>query len=380
MAKGGGRSAKLWVFGLIVAMAGSGWYLWQEKYGQWYVTTENAALAGNLVHVSAQVEGTVTAIATEQSDRVKAGQVLVELLKTDAEIALQSAVQELALAVREVNALAEQVNRFSADVAQKQVLYRNASEEYERRLALSQRKLVSTEELDESRTRFEQYKGALDLSQSLLSEARITLGDQPIMSHPGILNARAKVRKAYTDLHRHNVIAPASGIVARRTVQVGQRVKVGAPLFAVVDLDDVWVEANFKENQLRNLHMGQPVEMTSDMYGEDVVFKGEIAGSAMGTGALFSVLPPQNATGNWIKIVQRVPVRIRLLGDTLSTYRLPLGASLKVKVDTHNREGRRLEKLPAETVVAKTDIYARLDEEGEKLAEKIVRDNLPESP
>ena len=323
--------------------------------------------------------GTVTAIGTEQSDKVKVGQVLVELLKTDADIALQSAVQELALAVREVNALAEQVNRFSADVAQKQVLYKNAAEEYERRLSLSKRKLVSTEELDESRTRFEQYKGALDLSRSLLSEARITLGDQPVIDHPQILNARAKVRQAYTDLHRHSVISPAKGIVARRTVQVGQRVNIGTPLFSVIVLDDVWVEANFKENQLRNLHLGQPVEMTSDMYGDDVVYKGEIAGSAMGTGALFSVLPPQNATGNWIKIVQRVPVRIRLLGDTLDNFRLPLGASLKVTVDTHKRDGIRLEKLPSETAVAKTDIYARLDEEGEKLAEKIVRENLPES-
>ena len=151
------------------------------------------------------------------------------------------------------------------------------------------------------------------------------------------------------------------------------------PGWTIVVLKNVWVEANFKENQLRNLHLGQPVEMVTDMYGDEVVYRGEIAGSAMGTGSLFSLLPPQNATGNWIKIVQRVPVRIRLVDNTIEQHILPLGGSLKVTVDTHNREGNGLKSLPTETVVANTDIYAKLDEEGARLAEKIIQENLPKS-
>ncbi len=379
MAEEDRRGKKLIIFGFLLLLAGGGWYLWEQLYGQWYVSTENASLAGNMVQVSAQVGGTVTAIYTEQSDRVKAGQVLVELLRTDAEIALQSAVQELALAVREVNALAERVKGYRADVALKQVTLKNASDEYQRRQTLYQRKLIATEVLSESQTRYEELKRALELTNSKLAEAQLRLGNQETIHHPKVLKASANVRKAYTELHRHRVISAVDGIVARRTVQVGQRVEVGKPLFTIVDLNDVWVEANFKENQLRNLRLGQPVEMTSDMHGDKVVYRGEIVGSAMGTGAMFSLLPPQNATGNWIKIVQRVPVRIRLTGDTILRHRLPIGASLEVTVDTRNRDGKGIESLPSETSVAKTNIYAELDEEGARLAEQIIRENLPQS-
>jgi membrane fusion protein (multidrug efflux system) len=361
------RRLTLLLIVLVFAAIGGAAALWYWRVGQWRETTENAYLTGNLVTVSAEVSGTVVRIAAEENDAVAAGAELVSLAEGDAAQALDAATQQLALAVQEVRALRAQVGRARAELHLREVTARLARDEYTRRQRLSARKMLAEEELDAARTRAEETAGALETARQALLEAEVRAGEGAIEHHPRVTTAASLVRAAWREWRKTRVPAPVSGRIARRRVQLGQRVNAGAPLFSIVEDGALWVEANFKEDQLRHMRSGQPVELRSDLYGEDWLLRGHVSGIGAGTGAVFAVLPPQNATGNWIKIVQRVPVRIELDEPPGAEHPLPLGASLAVHVDTHDRRGSRLPLARPTPAAARSAVYDDHDQGVEAL-------------
>ncbi|MCB1690455.1 MAG: HlyD family secretion protein [Halioglobus sp.] len=361
---------------VVVAVVGGLASFWHLSIGQWRETTDNAYVAGNLVPVTARLEGTVVWIGADENQHVEAGQLLLRLDDSNELRQLQVVEQELALAVREVRALREQVRSQAAQVRQREVTHQLAADEYARRKKLAAVAMVSDEELDAARTRAEEARISLDLSRSALEKARLLSGTMPVQKHPQVQLASARFHQAHLALAKTRIVAPVAGQVASRRVQVGQRVLPGTELMNIVQQDALWVEANFKETQLEHLRPGQAVKLTSDIYGTDEHMAGRVSGVSPATGAIFSILPPQNATGNWIKIVQRVPVRIAIEASQQSPWPLPLGASLAVEVDTHERSGPMLSILDQSSPAIDASFLIPETTEVEKRIAKIIALNM----
>jgi len=327
-------------------LVGIGVALWWLISGRYHESTDDAYIGGNLVQITPQAAGTVLAIHADDTDFVAAGQVLVELDKADARVAVEQAEAQLARTVRSVRNLKATTSELEANAAVRRSDLQKAEQDLARRRDLEATGAVSGEELQHARDALQSAKAAYESSQRQLEAQRTLVDRTSVTSHPDVRNAAAKVREAYLALSRTAIPAPVSGFVARRSVQVGQRVSAGTPLLTVVPLDDVWVDANFKESQLANLRSGQEASLSADAYGGSVHYHGRVVGFGAGTGSAFALLPAQNATGNWIKVVQRVPVRIALDSKELREHPLQIGLSMQVEVDTHERAGPRLEKKP----------------------------------
>lgn len=330
-----------------------GWWWLTQRHVE---TTDNAYVQAPVVQITPQVAGTVQAVLVDDTDFVAAGQPLVRLDAADARLALARAEARLAQAVREVHALYgndasldSTVRQRVAELARVQAELARASADVERRRPLLASGAVGAEELQHAEATLAALRGQLSAAQSALAAARaqaqagraLTAGTTP-ESHPGVASAAAAVREAWLALQRTELQAPVAGQVVRRTVQLGQRLAAGTPLMSLVPLDQAWVDANFKEGQLRRMRIGQPVTLRSDLHGRDVVFRGRVAGLGAGTGAAFALLPAQNATGNWIKIVQRVPVRITLDARDLAAHPLRVGLSMHATVDVGDEGGAPL--------------------------------------
>ncbi|WP_200932116.1 HlyD family efflux transporter periplasmic adaptor subunit [Pseudorhodoferax sp. Leaf265] len=385
-AASGKRKKALTAIAAVVVVAGLGLAAYEWLVASHYEETDNAYVQGNLVQITPQIGGTVMAILADDTDRVQAGQPLVQLDPADGRVALEQAEAQLAQTVRQVRtlyanngALGAQVALRDADVvrarteigrAQSEVA--RANDDLNRRQALSGNGAVSREELNHAQTTLANTKSALaaaeagvQSAQAAAAAAREQLASNQSMTegtsveqHPSVLAAAAKVREAWLATQRAALPAPVSGYVAKRSVQLGQRVAAGTPLMSVVPLDQLWVDANFKEVQLRNIRIGQPVKLTADVYGKKVEYKGEVSGLGIGTGAAFALLPAQNATGNWIKVVQRVPVRIALDPQQVLANPLRVGLSMDVTVDVTHKDGRTLAEAPRSAPLAATAVYA----------------------
>ncbi|HEX5477975.1 MAG TPA: HlyD family efflux transporter periplasmic adaptor subunit [Burkholderiales bacterium] len=340
-----GRARLLVIVVLVFAAAGIGWGAWWFLVGRWSETTDDAYVGGNLVQVTPQAAGTVVAIHADDTDFVKAGQVLVELDQADARLAAARAETQLARAVRQVRNLFATDAQLQASVAVRRTELARAREDVARRVRVSESGAVSAEELQHARDAQKNAEAALLTAERQLAAGRTLVDRTSVREHPEVRNAAAQVRDAYLSLARTSLPAPVAGFIARRSVQLGQRVSAGTPLMAVVPLEDVWVDANFKEAQLAAVRVGQPVTLHADLYGSDIDFHGRVAGFGAGTGGAFALLPAQNATGNWIKVVQRVPVRIALDRRELEQHPLQVGLSMHVDVDTHARSGARLPRV-----------------------------------
>jgi membrane fusion protein (multidrug efflux system) len=366
------RKAFITVILALAALAGlaaGGWYWWQ---GRWYETTGNAYFTGNLVEVSAQIGGTVVWIGSDTNEFVERGQELLRLADGDELQQLALRKSELAIAVQDVLTLRAELRRLEGERRLRVVTHRLAREELQRRQRLFPENMVSEEELDAARTREEETRVAQETAELALVKARVRAGDQPLAQHPQVMAAAARLRSAYRSWRKTRLLSPVSGEVARRRVQAGQQVAPGTPLFSIAERDAAWVEANFKETQLRHIRPGQPVEIRSDLYGGDITLSGVVESIGTGTGAVFSLLPPQNATGNWIKIVQRVPVRIALVEGFDRAHPLPFGASLHVRVDIHDRTGPTLEPGRRSGPLVDADIYAYQEEGVEEMITHII--------
>jgi len=324
----------------IVTLLGLGAYgAYWYSHARFYQSTDDAYVAGDLVQVTSEVPGTVTALSADDTQSVQAGQALLELDPADANIAISNAEANLARAVRQVRALVAQSAELDAQIAERETALRRAQDDYKRRADLTRDGAVSNEELAHAKDAIVQLQANLSAAREQLNANAAQIDGTTIENHPQVLAAAAAVREAALALERTHLTAPVSGVVARRAVQIGQRVAPGTPLLAIVPLNAVWVDANFKEVQLADMRVGQPVALHADFYGKDVVFHGKVAGLSAGSGSAFALLPAQNASGNWIKIVQRVPVRIALDAGELAQHPLRIGLSMTAEVDVHETRG-----------------------------------------
>ncbi|MDX7988356.1 multidrug efflux MFS transporter periplasmic adaptor subunit EmrA [Xenorhabdus sp. 12] len=313
--------------------------------------TDNAYVAGNQVQIMSQVAGSVTTVNFDNTDFVKSGQALLQLDPRDAELALKKAENELANTVRITHQHMIDSKRFQATIDLKKIALKKAQSDLNRREILGSKNLIGKEELQHMYDTVAAAQAELDIAVAQYKSNQATILNTPLEKQPAVEKAASGVRDAWLNLQRTQIVSPVDGYVARRSVQVGSRINSGTPLMAIVPTNNMWIEANFKETQLANMRIGQPVEITSDFYGSGVVYTGKVAGIDMGTGSAFSLLPAQNASGNWIKVVQRLPVRIELESEQLKQHPLRIGLSTKVTVDTSNTEGSALatteRKLPA---------------------------------
>lgn len=374
----GKRRRALLVLLAIVVVAGIAWLAYYLLVARWHQDTDDAYVQGNIVSITAQTPGTVVSINADDGMRVKAGQVLVQLDPNDAQVALEQAEANLAATVRQVRGLFSSVDSAQADIAAREVALQQARADVARRSGLVASGAVSSEELAHAQAQLKAAEAALSASRGQLSRNRALVDATTVASQPQVQAAAAQLRQAYLNLQRAAIVAPVDGFVAKRSVQLGQRVQPGSPLMAVIPLEQVWVDANFKETQLRNMRLGQPVTLTADVYGSDVTFNGKLVSLGLGTGSAFALLPAQNASGNWIKIVQRIPVRIQLEPKQLRDHPLRLGMSMAVDVDVHDQSGPVLPAAPADKPVLTTDAYARQLHDADALIERIIAGNLPQ--
>jgi membrane fusion protein (multidrug efflux system) len=389
-ASNGKRRRALTALAAVVIVAGGGWGLYEWLVASHYEDTDNAYVSGNVIQITPQIGGTVMSIGADDTDFVKAGQPLVQLDPADAKVALEQAEAALAQSVRQVRtlyanngSLAAQVTLRQSDIVKAQSDIAKAQDDLQRRRALSGNGAVSKEELNHAETQLDTAKSALAAAQAgvvaakeaLVSNQSLTEGTS-VAQHPSVLSAASKVREAYLATQRVAMPAPVDGYVAKRTVQLGQRVAAGTPMMSIVPLNQLWVDANFKEVQLRNIRIDQPVKLTADVYGKKVEYTGRVAGLGVGTGSAFALLPAQNATGNWIKVVQRVPVRIALDPEQLKANPLRIGLSMDAEIDISSKSGKMLADAPRATALSQTAVYSQLDRGADAEVDRIVAANL----
>ncbi len=354
------RKKALTVLASVVVLGVVAWGIYDYIVASHYEGTDNAYVQGHVIQITPQIGGTVMAILADDTDFVKAGQPLVQLDPADARVALDQAEAGLAQAVRQVRtlyanngALAAQVRLRDAEVLRAQGDVARATDDLNRRQSLGGNGAVSKEELNHAQSQLTTARSALAAAEAGVNAAREQLSSNQALTdgtqleqHPSVQLAAAKVREAHLATQRTALLAPVDGYVAKRTVQLGQRVAAGTPLMAVIPLNNVWVDANFKEVQLRHIRIGQPAILVADLYGKKVEYKGVVSGVGIGTGAAFSLLPAQNATGNWIKVVQRVPVRITLDAQQLAGKPLRVGLSMEAEIDVTDQSGKVLADVP----------------------------------
>jgi membrane fusion protein, multidrug efflux system len=363
--------------GVLVVALGYGLY-WAQVL-RYHQTTDDAYVSGNVVQITPQISGTVVAIGADDTQFVKAGQSLVRLDRADAKVALDQAEAQLARTVRDVRNQFATSAQLEAAVEAKQTELTRAQNDLERRVRLGASGAVSGEELQHARDAVKGAQADLNATRQQLAANRARIDGTTLKDHPEVRDAAAAVRNAYLTWARTDLPAPVAGFVARRNVQLGQRVAPGTPLMAVVPLDQVWVDANFKEPQLSRMRVGQPVTLSADLYGGRIVFHGKVAGFGAGTGSAFSLLPAQNATGNWIKIVQRVPVRVVLDPREIAEHPLQVGLSMRADVDEHDQSGARLPQVASTATPWSTDVFGSSDAQADARVAAIISDNEPAS-
>jgi len=377
-ARNGKRRRALLILTAITLVTGIGWFAWYWLHARWHEVTDDAYVQGHVVTITPETTGTVTAIDVEEGARVEAGQVLVELHPVDARIAHEDALANLALTVRQVRGLYDRVDSGEADLAARQIALKQAREDVRRRENLAASGAISQEELAHARDLLAAAEAALSSARGELSRNRALVDAHEVARQPQVQSAAARVRQSWLTLERMRIVAPISGYVARRNVQLGERVQPGTPLMTVVPLEDVWVEANFKETQLRNMRLGQEVDVHADLYGRNIRYRGRIASLGLGTGGAFSLLPPQNASGNWIKIVQRVPVRIALDPQDITEHPLKLGLSMHVDVSLRDQSGPVLAaQTQRDAPLLETHVYAGTLDKVEAMIARTIAENLP---
>jgi membrane fusion protein, multidrug efflux system len=371
------RSYKfLWIFGAVAVVAVIGVLLYHFLVGQYHITTKDAYVNGNMIRLQPQVTGTVTYIGVDQTQPVKLGQTLVELDSQDADVTLAQAKSNLAQTVRDV------VELFADERRQEAVLYAQqaqlilANQELARDRGLIGSRGISQEELDRTEESARSAQAGIRQARASLESVRAQIAGTEPATHPRVLLAESNFRSAWLAKSRTTVRSPLNGYMVRREVQLGQQVTPATQMVAITPLDSVWIDANFKETQLEKIRINQPVTIEADIYGSHMEYHGRVLGLTAGTGASLAVLPAENATGNWIKIVQRLPVRIGLDPRELRDHPLFLGLSTKVDIDVHDLNGASLSNVPTWAAAMQTNVYAQQDAGAADEIDEIVRDNL----
>lgn len=335
------RQRKFWLLLLtfIFVVIGVAYLVYWFLVLRHHQETDDAYVAGNQVQIMAQVSGSVNSVTFDNTDFVRKGDVLLTLDPTDAKQAFERAKTALANSVRQTHQLVINGKQYQANIALRKSELSKVENDLKRRVVLGNANAIGREELQHARDAVDNAKAALEVAVQQYNANQAMVLNTPLDQQPAVLQAAAQMRDAWMALQRTRIVSPITGFVSRRSVQVGAQISPGTPLLAVVAPDHVWVDANFKETQIANMRIGQEATVVSDLYGNDVVFKGKVVGIDMGTGSAFSLLPAQNATGNWIKVVQRLPVRIELDPQQVAKHPLRIGLSTLVKVDTTNLDG-----------------------------------------
>jgi len=373
------RRKTLLIVLLIFIAAGVIWLLLWMLVFSTRETTDDAYVGGNQVAISAQVPGTVVAILADDTQHVEAGQILVKLDNTDASVRLAQAEASLASAVRQVRQQTDSASGSDAAVAERAVDLKKAEADLKRRLPLVAQQAEAPETIQHLRDAVAQARAALTTAQAQASAQHASISGTDIANNPAVLQARANFRAMWVAAQRNAIYAPVSGYVAQRSVQVGNSVQAGQQLMTVLPLHDLWIDANFKESQLRHIRIGQPAKVEADIYGSSVEYHGKVIGLGAGTGSVFSLLPAQNATGNWIKVVQRVPVRIALDNNELDKHPLRIGLSSDVTVDITDDRGPVLAPQGQREPVAETTVYEQMASKADAEADKVIQANLGSS-
>lgn len=359
----------------IFILAGAAYAVHWFSAGRYNITTDNAYVSGNIIQVTPLTSGSVTEVLVNDTDFVKSGTVLVRLDRSDAETALEQAEAELARTVRQVKTLYISDSRLETVVRQRETSLAKAKSDFARRAALEGTGAIAQEEIDHAAEAVRLAEQALDEAKEQLKTSRSLTERTVAESHPDVEKAAAQVRESYLALKRIEIIAPEDGYIARRSVQKGQWVNTGAPLMALVPLNQIWVDANFKETQLRNMRIGQPVELSSDLLGSKIKYHGVIQGFSAGTGSAFSLLPAQNATGNWIKVVQRLAVRVALDKKEIEANPLQIGLSMEARVNVRDNGGKRLTDGVSVKDVSAASPYDTWKKEADALVSGIISGN-----
>lgn len=356
-------------------LLGAAWEAYYLAVGRYQVSTDDAYVHGDRVIISPQVAGTVISVDVRDTDFVARGQTLMRLDTANAQVALSQAEARLAAAVRQVHEAFDQVHALQATVAMDQAQLTLAADNAKRQERLLRRGMTSAERAQQAQTLMQVAAQKIMLDEARLAGARAMVTGTSLSDNPLVLEAASLVRKDYLEVARARIVSPVSGYIANSAVQLGQQVKPGSELMNVVPLSRVWVDANFKESDLSHVRIGQPVRLISDFYGSHVVYRGHVMGLMPGTGAVFALLPAQNATGNWIKVVQRIPVRISLPADELKRHPLRLGLSMRVTIDIRNRHGSGLAAMPHAARKESTQVYAHQLDGADSLVKRIIREN-----
>ena len=369
------RKKGLSIFILLLLLIAIGSAAYWFFFIKGFEETEDAYVSGNQVMVSSQVAGNISKINVDNMDPVQAGDVLLELDDTNAKLSFEQAKSNLANAVRQISQLNYTVKQLKSAVRANEITLAQAQGNLNRRVQLVKDGAIDKESFQHAKEAVELAKANLTTSQNQLEANQALLLDGPLSEQPQIQSAVSNLKQAWLNLERTKIRSPIKGYVARRNAQVGQAVSVGGALMAVVTTDQMWLDANFKETQLTHMRIGQPVEIHFDLYGKDKTFDGKVVGIEMGTGSAFSLLPTQNATGNWIKVVQRVPVRIQLDPQQLAENPLRIGLSATVKVNVSDSQGETLRNKAPSTTLYSTNVLQYDESAVNNLIESIIRDN-----
>ncbi|MBD8895675.1 HlyD family efflux transporter periplasmic adaptor subunit [Desulfovibrio desulfuricans] len=354
-------------FVVLAFVYGAYWFV-SARYD---VSTDDAYVSGNVIQVTPQITGTVVAVRADDTDYVQAGQPLVSIDDVDTRLALDQAKATFSQTLREVRALYSNEGALVASVSLQETNLARLQEDLARRQKLAGTGAVSAEELKHARDAVQTANDQLNNVRKQLEGNRVLVDNTTLADHPRVKMAAARLREAYLAWRRTQVPAPVSGQVARRSVQVGQRTAPGTPLMAVVPLEQLWVDANFKEGQLSAMRIGQPATLTADLYGSSVTYHGKVVGLSAGTGSAFSLLPAQNATGSWIKVVQRLPVRIALDPAELKAHPLRIGLSMVVEVTVKDESGPQLSTGKQADTVAETAVFGDMDRDVDHLISEL---------
>jgi membrane fusion protein, multidrug efflux system len=372
----GKRKRVLLIIAIIFIVAGSLWAAYYYFVLSIRERTDDAYVNGNRVVISSQVTGTVVAVLTDDTQLVKAGQVLVKLDPVDAQTALARASSALAQTVRQVRQQRLTAHQFDSVIESRKLDLARAETDLAKREPLLSQHAIAGEEVRHAKETVEMARSALLQAQRQADSSHALVDGVNVEENPTVLQAKAQFRDAWIAAQRNAVIAPVTGYVAERSVQLGQRVQAGQSLMSVIPLNSLWVDANFKEVQLRDLRIGQAAQVRSDLYGGNFIFHAHVQGMSAGTGSAFSLLPAQNASGNWIKVVQRVPVRIQIDEDDLKKMPLRVGLSATVTVDTTQRNGPVLAAEGNDRPVGDTQVYVQDLDKADAEADAVIRRNL----
>lgn len=375
------RSRRLWAFTLLLLLIGLSWFLYWYFYLQYYESTDDAYANGNMINLNPVISGAVVAFFADDTDLVKEGQLLVLLDQTNYQIIYQKELATLAQIVLQVRQLYDEVEINKALVQNKKQILEREKFDYERRLDLRKNNPLAQSVEDFYHSSHNYMAALYDFQQSeaRLDAAVSAAGNSAPAEHPLVLQQKNNVRTAFYNLQHCSIYAPATGYVAQRAVDVGMWITPSTNLMAIIPTDYVWVDANFKETQLKKMRIGQPAEVTFDLYGSHVKYKGQVLGIASGSGSVFSLIPPQNATGNWIKIVQRLAVRISLDPEVVKDYPVRLGISALVDVDITNQDLPYLATTPSEGAVGKTKVFDIDLQKVNQIMDEIIQTNLEKS-